>query len=292
MEEKKSLSWPHQSKTGRLSVVDIMATLMLCIALFGISWLLCLWFEKTEADEPVVFGSLAVLVVVALAFVYVEWRHHASIWIGLIQGAVISASAAIPVFRGEPDTEPIIGPLIIAVFGAVLGGVTILISWLAHRPPKLEVSQTIASPERSDLIGIRGWLILPAIGLAISPALGVIGIIAGLASLEKMLNRGYGAYFVPALIANVGMLIYLFVVAVRFFKKRKNAPQTFIRLMIIFPLVNILLFILGLAVIGSSDELVIVSLLRNHNFIATGIAAAIWIPYFKVSKRVKATFVD
>lgn len=144
-----------------------------------------------------------------------------------------------------------------------------------------------------DLVGIRGWLILPAIGLVLSLIVGPIGLIAGLASMDSR----YIAYYAPALLVNVGFYVWLWVAAVQFFKKRSTAPQTLIHFMATRIVASVILFILGLAVVGRGWDdpyfpLVAVSLLKANNFIAHGLAAAIWIPYFNVSKRVKATFVS
>lgn len=141
--------------------------------------------------------------------------------------------------------------------------------------------------EERKLVGIRGWLILPAIGLVLSLIIAPIGLIAGLAQMKSE----YAAYSAPAILVNAGLYIYLWVAAIRFFKKRVAAPQTMISFMIARIVASVVLFLLGLAVVGGDDALKIVVLLRANNFVAQGIAAAIWIPYFKISKRVKATFV-
>ena len=154
-----------------------------------------------------------------------------------------------------------------------------------------DANATTTNQTHQQLVGIRGWLILPALGLALGLILGVVGVVTGLGSLEKMVDRGYSAYSVPSLLVDISLLIYLCVTAVRFFKKRKDAPQTLIHFLIARIAASVVLFVLGIAVIGGDDELVLFSLLRSNNFIAQGIAAAIWIPYFRVSKRVKATFV-
>lgn len=136
-------------------------------------------------------------------------------------------------------------------------------------------------------VGIRGWLILPAIGLVLSLAVTPIGIVAGLVTMDGE----YVAYSGPALLANAGFYIYLWVAAVRFFKKLSSAPRTLIQFMVARVVASIALFVLGIVVVGLDNELVVIRLLRANNFIAQGIAASIWIPYFRVSKRVKATFV-
>lgn len=138
------------------------------------------------------------------------------------------------------------------------------------------------------LVGIRGWLLLPAIGLVLSLIIAPIGLIASFAQMTD----DYAAYTVPAILVNAGLYVYLWVAAVRFFKKRSEAPQTMIHFLVARIIASVALFVLGLAVLGADDALKIVVLLRANNFVAQGIAAAIWIPYFKVSKRVKVTFVE
>ena len=142
-------------------------------------------------------------------------------------------------------------------------------------------------PADDRLIGIRGWLILPAIGLVLSIIVGPIALIEGIAEMGPR----YGTYSLPATLVNLGFYIWIWVAAVRFFKKRKSAPKTLIQLMVARIIASAMLFVLGMAVVGRTDPLVIIALLKANNFIAQGIAAAIWIPYFKVSKRVRATFV-
>jgi hypothetical protein len=143
----------------------------------------------------------------------------------------------------------------------------------------------------SKLVGIRGWLILHAVGIIASLLAGVIYALISLWSLKEVIGAAYGPYYLLRIVVNIGILFYLFILALRFFGKRRNAPQTVIRFIIIQLVVSIFFFIVGLVVMGGDDPLFLTSLLLSNNFIVQGIAAAIWIPYFKISKRVKATFV-
>jgi hypothetical protein len=142
--------------------------------------------------------------------------------------------------------------------------------------------------ESARIVGIGGWLILPAIGLVISPVLGVIGLAVSLATLKAR----YAEYSIPSLIVNAALVVWLCVISVQFFKKKRSLPRNIIQFMIWRSVASLLLFMLGILVVGSTDELFLLRLLRANNFIAQGIAAAIWIPYFMLSKRVRATFVN
>jgi hypothetical protein len=142
------------------------------------------------------------------------------------------------------------------------------------------------------LVGIRGWLILPAIGMAASPILGVLWLIFGLGPMEKMIDYGFGGYVFPRVILNIGLLIYTCIAAARFFKKQSNAPRTVSRLLIARAIASFAVFVIGMVVIGGDDAELAIVLLKENNFIAQGLAAAVWIPYFRISLRVKATFVN
>jgi hypothetical protein len=143
-------------------------------------------------------------------------------------------------------------------------------------------------PVDPNLVGIGGWLILPAIGLVLSSIVTPIGLVAGLVQMDGR----YAAYSVPSLLVNAGFCLWIWCATARFFGKSGSAPDIVIELMAWRVIASLVLFVLGLAVVGGDDALKVVVLLRANNFVAQGIAAAIWIPYFRVSRRVKATFVE
>jgi len=142
----------------------------------------------------------------------------------------------------------------------------------------------------TDLEGIRGWLILVAVGLGIGPLVSLSGAIRDLLLL-------YGAKYQSTLAARpgvAGLVLYeavtnsIFFVALvalnfLFYKKRKSFPA----LMITF--------------LGSQLALVLIDHLAARALQpSTGLAgvlrslvgAVIWIPYYLRSERVKATFVN
>lgn len=149
--------------------------------------------------------------------------------------------------------------------------------------------QTEASTSSVDpkLCGIGGWLILPAIGLVLTPILSVLGLIASLALFSDVADAGHGGIYALEIVVELGLLIFLLYAAARFFGKRTNAPSVMIALMIIGIVAQGVLLVIELSA-GAE-----VFALESGKALARGIiGGAIWIPYFRLSKRVKATFVN
>lgn len=143
----------------------------------------------------------------------------------------------------------------------------------------------------SRLVGIQGWLLFLAIDLVVSPFLGAIWLICGSEPLNKMADYGFNTYVVSYYILHSMILIYTFIAALSFFKMKKAAVLSVILLLVFRAVVPLALFVIGVIVIGGKNQELIMLLLRSNNFIAYGVAAAVWTWYFIVSKRVKATFV-
>lgn len=271
------------SSQNRLCVRN---TLLIGVVLMAVSWLLSIWFENIYADQLLYFGSVLAMWTVMLIVVVIDWRHHCSIWISLIQGFFLSTLSVFPIVRVKGGSDfGIIESAIYSVIIASLGGgiATIAVGLKARR---IQIQHL--------LTGIRGWLILSAIGLVLSLIGGGVGIIIGLGSLKEMIDNDYGGYAVPSLLIKAGLFVYLIFVSLRFFKKLKNAPKSVTRLIIAHLAASVTLFIIwGLVSDWESNYPGESMLTRMFVFIITrGISAAIWIPYFKKSKRVQATFVN
>lgn len=154
--------------------------------------------------------------------------------------------------------------------------------------------------EKTKSIG--GWLVLPAIGLVLTPLVLIVQIAAngyfdsGLWSSFKSsgyenwmgLNLLMGAEFA----INIFLLIFTILLIILFFKKRTSIPN----LMVIFYLINLFIPIYEYVVYSeffSEALLTEVEDTESIKEIGKGILrAAIWVPYFLVSDRVKKTFVN
>jgi hypothetical protein len=157
-----------------------------------------------------------------------------------------------------------------------------------------------ADPEPA---GIGGWLILPALGLIVSPILQGIQLVrdifpalhsGALKNLSDPASPYYSAMWVPTIVfeAVSGVLIFAFTLWLGylfFFRKTARVPRLFIIWLASYVLMHAIdwLLVNSLPQIeGQSDSGVMRELGRSV------VSAAIWIPYFLQSIRVKNTFVD
>jgi hypothetical protein len=142
-------------------------------------------------------------------------------------------------------------------------------------------------PTDPALVGIGGWLILPAIGFVLGPIVSVIGLIAALSLFSDVNRAGYGGVYTLELMVQAGLLAYTIYAAVRFFGKYRDAPSACIALMVAAVVCNGGLLVIELGA-GASPF----AIESGKQLVLGGISAAIWIPYFNTSKRVAATFVN
>ncbi len=151
-------------------------------------------------------------------------------------------------------------------------------------------NQTTATPTSQEPTGIGGWLVLPAIGLVLSPCLNLGGIATAFDLLQsgELSSLGSRAPDLESALLmlssfDVGFLIFQIYVAVVFFMKRPFVPG----LMILLLSVNVLLTAIGVGwtmAIGGWQPGFGTELAKAL------LTAAIWIPYFVFSKRVRNTF--
>ena len=123
-------------------------------------------------------------------------------------------------------------------------------------------------------VRIGGWLIIPAIGMVLAPVRGLTTIATALIA-TALEHVEIGPTFV-LVIAQFPIVLYL---AVMFFQRRAVVPNFIIGALGFFAFNAIFEFLDW----GSARDL--------PRVLAASVNAAIWIPYFIISKRVKQTFV-
>jgi hypothetical protein len=149
------------------------------------------------------------------------------------------------------------------------------------------------APDSAQPIG--GWLILVGIGLAISP----LRIIYDLFNLPEAydhqvwanflsLNR-YDLFAVMLIthVYNIVFLAYAILVLVLFLKRRSSVP----RLITIYLAVNCFMMIADSLIAAAIDPTAAEQPRFFRDMFSAIVSAAIWIPYFNMSSRVKETFV-
>lgn len=150
-----------------------------------------------------------------------------------------------------------------------------------------ETVEQNTSETQPNLSGISGWLILLALGFVFGIPLSIGSIIYKIAAFPAYHANGFGGLCLFELIVQMFLLAFLIYAAVPFFRKKKNAPAVLITFMIvnICAVVIVLIVEQGMGATSYINE-------NGRILIRQIIRAAIWIPYLKVSKRVKATFVN
>jgi|GEM_PF-1231489 len=141
-------------------------------------------------------------------------------------------------------------------------------------------------PVDSSLAGIGGWLILPAIGLVLGPVIGLIGLGVSVSLFSDVADAGYGGVYALEILVDLALLGAAVYAAIRFFGKKRNAPSILIGLMIAGIAVTLLLLVIQM---GADAEAFAMQSVKT--LLGSILGAAIWIPYFRTSRRVKATFV-
>ncbi len=154
------------------------------------------------------------------------------------------------------------------------------------KAPSDALSRLESGPD-PGLVGIGGWLALPAIGLVLGPLVQFGFLILALTQFSEVERAGYGGVYSLELLVNAGLLAFFIYVGTRFFRKKRDAPSAFIAYMLAT-------LVSGGALLAIESGLGAEAFaIENGKELARNIiVAAIWISYFRVSKRVKMTFVN
>jgi hypothetical protein len=151
------------------------------------------------------------------------------------------------------------------------------------------VTTLLTAEETIDpkLVGIGGWLILPAIGFVLGPILGVVGLVMALGLYDDVARAGFSGIYTLELLVQLVILGVMLYAATLFFGKKRNAPSVIIMLLAGSLIASVVLLVVE---IGAGAEAFAAA--TGTQLVREAVAAAIWISYFRQSKRVKATFVN
>lgn len=159
----------------------------------------------------------------------------------------------------------------------------------AFRAPALFASAIEESNDPYE--GIGGWLCLTAISLVFSPFLYLIRFVKTYlpvftnARMQPFLqnNQALHALLLFEAVTNIILIVVLVWLNYLFFNKKRSFPTFMILFLVLACVIQSVDHFAAIAVIQKS--LSILMLVRVF------MGAAIWIPYFLVSRRVKVTFV-
>jgi hypothetical protein len=154
------------------------------------------------------------------------------------------------------------------------------------------MTETTAAAQPAEPVGIKGWLILPAIGTILSPIYLTISFIKLVPTLENVwaaragLSAGLFLFVIVETLCNIAFILGWLAAIVLLVLRSPYYPKAYVALMggmVIFLVVDM---IISAGVYNHQPE--------NDEILALGrtiLVAAIWIPYVMLSKRVKNTFV-
>lgn len=157
-----------------------------------------------------------------------------------------------------------------------------------------------SEPEVPALEGIRGWLVLPAIGVVLSPLVALVQAAMGLEpfslanwnALGTPGSDSYHALWIPLLLfeltTGIALLVLSVLVLVLFFQRRRRTPLLYVVMMAGSVATSLLSLIVMARIPGAFEA---ITEQDWKDLARTAIAACVWIPYFVASRRVRSTFI-
>jgi transglutaminase-like putative cysteine protease len=169
--------------------------------------------------------------------------------------------------------------------------------WRTRKPPE---PPPLPSHARDNLTGLGGWLILVAIGIVLRPVLILTTIVSTfhtyvnldtwhvLTAADSASYQPSYAVIAPAeMVVNIVLLVGTLLLAALFFGRRRAFPRVMIGFLVL-QLATTIFEIWATHALTTTSVADHVS--RYRDTFQAALAAAIWIPYFLVSRRVKLTF--
>ncbi len=188
---------------------------------------------------------------------------------------------------GKELSTPVLLFAILAVFGAVFAAVKM---YLNYDPPRKSLETVYFE--------IGGWLFLPMLGLISTPLLVLIQTVSWdyfdknlihnfLTPDSPWYNPAFGITLLTELAFNLSLVVFAVLLLILLFNRRTSFPM----LMKAFLIYKAVFLLSETALIESLDLLPAADMREVYSeLVRTIISAAIWVPYFTVSTRVKGTF--
>ena len=159
------------------------------------------------------------------------------------------------------------------------------------------VGEVRATPDKNDLVGIGGWLILVALGQILGPLKYIAFLFNYYTNMESDLWTKFPITFYGEAALNISLLAVICYTSYLFLTTSRLFPKFFIyqysASILLYPLDVIFTGVTLSAYTGQSFEALSAKMVTAElvgQWIAVIIVAAIWIPYIKLSKRVANTF--
>ena len=137
--------------------------------------------------------------------------------------------------------------------------------------------------------GIAGWLVLPAIGIVIGPPLIIFLSLKDIVPAFEIVPTGTSVYYLLVIetITTLAVAGFGFYTAWQFFHKRSRTPSLYI----IFLVIQMVVVLVDSILVYLVLEVPVFDMETTRTLGRQIVAAVIWIPYFRSSRRVKNTFV-
>jgi len=191
----------------------------------------------------------------------------------------------------------VVWPLAFATVLGVIAGVALGL-WLYRRYRNAPEEPPPLTP--TGLVGLQGWLVLPAIGLVFRPFILVVGLWPTLrlvadhpawVTFVDSESGGYIAGFVGGAVAEVLMgclfAAWSVVLLVQFFGRKRSLPVSLVAYLISFPVWAAIHTVWFRQLPFATQEPLTSDVM---DLVKICVPSAVWVPYFLVSRRVKLTF--